>query len=141
MKLEAPETQFLIALLNAWDPHVVVDLHTTDGSYHGYHLTYSIPLNPSLDSKLADYQREKMMPALTRAMRVRHNFRTYYYGNFSGEMPEAPTADQRAWFTFSPQPRVGFNYFGFRNRLGILSEAYSYLDFRRRVEVTEALLE
>jgi len=30
---------------------------------------------------------------------------------------------------------------GFRNRLTILSEAYSYLDFRRRVEVTEAFVE
>jgi len=141
IKMDAPETQALIRLCNAWDPDVTVDLHTTDGSYHGYHLTYSIPLNPSLNSRLTSYHREKMMPAVTRAMRLRHNFRTYYYGNFSGDVPEAQATDERAWFTFSPQPRVGFNYFGFRNRLSILSEAYSYLDFRRRIEVTEAFVE
>ena len=141
VKLEAPETQSLIRLFNSWDPHVTVDLHTTDGSYHAYHLTYSIPLNPSLNSKLTDYHREKMMPALARAMRSRHDFRTYYYGNFSNDAPEASHPGERAWFAFSPQPRVGVNYFGFRNRLSILSEAYTYLDFRRRVEVTEAFVE
>src|SRR5438445_4332635 len=78
MKLEAPETQALIRFINSWDPHVTVDLHTTDGSYHAYHLTYSIPLNPSLSVTLSDYHRDKMMPALARAMRARHQFRTYY---------------------------------------------------------------
>src|SRR5438876_812500 len=142
IKLEAPESVALVRLFNAWDPHLTVDLHTTDGSYHGYHLTYSIPLNPSLNQNLLDYHRAKLMPALTRAMRTRHNFRTYYYGNFS-ESAEATakTRDPRAWYAFSPQPRVGYNYFGFRNRLSILTEAYSYLDFRRRVEVTEARVE
>ena len=142
IKLEAPESVALVRLLNAWDPHVTVDLHTTDGSYHGYHLTYSIPLNPSLNQKLLDYHRARLMPALTRAMRTRHNFRTYYYGNFS-ESPESAkkTPEPRAWYAFSPQPRVGYNYFGFRNRLSVLTEAYSYLDFRRRVEVTEAWVE
>ncbi len=142
IKLEAPESVALVRLLNAWDPHVTVDLHTTDGSYHGYHLTYSIPLNPSLNQNLLDYHRATLMPALTRAMQARHNFRTYYYGNFS-ESPESAkkTPEPRAWYAFSPQPRVGYNYFGFRNRLSILTEAYSYLDFRRRVEVTEAWVE
>jgi len=142
IKLEAPESVALVRLFNAWDPHVTVDLHATDGSYHGYHLTYSIPLNPSLNQNLLDYHRAKLMPALVRAMRARHNFRTYYYGNFS-ESPESSkkTSEPRAWYAFSPQPRVGYNYFGFRNRLSILTEAYSYLDFRRRIEVTEAWVE
>src|SRR5438094_9310514 len=80
MKLDAPETQSLIRLVNLWDPQVTVDLHTTDGSYHGYHLTYSIPLNPSLNPEIMDYHRNQLMPALTEAMRARHEFRTYYYG-------------------------------------------------------------
>ena len=141
MKLDAPEAQSLIRLVNLWDPMVTVDLHTTDGSYHGYHLTYSIPLNPSLNKELYDYHRNRMMPELAEAMRVRHQFRTYYYGNFSNAVPGSASTEGRVWLAFSPQPRVGVNYFGFRNRLSILSEAYSYLDFRRRIEVTEAFVE
>ena len=107
MKLEAPETQSLIRLFNLWDPQVTVDLHTTDGSYHGYHLTYSTPLNPSLNPKLMDYHRNQLMPALTEAMRARHEFRTYYYGNFSNAVPGSASGEERAWLAFSPQPRVG----------------------------------
>jgi hypothetical protein len=135
MKLDAPESRALVGLFNRWDPHVVVDLHTTNGSYHGYHLTYSIALNPTVDPRIIAYQRETMMPALTKAMLDGHKFRTYYYGNFSG------SGASRSWRAFTHAPRIGQNYVGLRNRLAILSEAYSYLDFRRRVEVTEAFVE
>ena len=46
MKLDTPEGQAFVKLWNDYDPHVGFDLHTSDGSYHGYYLTYSPPLNP-----------------------------------------------------------------------------------------------
>jgi hypothetical protein len=141
MKLESPEAQSLVRLFNRWDPHLTVDLHTTNGSYHGYHLTYSIPLNPAVDPRIIAYHREKMMPAIGKAMLAQHKFRTYYYGNFEGEGPKPRAPEKRRWEAFTHQPRIGQNYVGFRNRLTILSEAYSYLDFHRRVEVTEAFVE
>ncbi len=141
MKLESPEAQSLVRLFNRWDPHLTVDLHTTNGSYHGYHLTYSIPLNPTIDPRIIAYHRERMMPAITKAMLAQHKFRTYYYGNFEGPAPKPGEPSKRRWEAFTHQPRIGQNYVGFRNRLTILSEAYSYLDFRRRVEVTEAFVE
>jgi hypothetical protein len=45
------------------------------------------------------------------------------------------------WRTFDARPRFVTNYAGMRNRIAILSEAYSYLDFERRVKVTEAFVE
>jgi hypothetical protein len=141
IKAVAPETEALLHLFNQWDPTLVVDLHTTDGSYHGYHLTYSIPLSPNTDANLAHYHREIMMPALAEAMREKHKYRTYYYGNFEGPPPRDGQPDTRSWHAFSPAPRVGTNYVGLRNRLAILSEAYSYLDFKGRIDVTEAFVE
>lgn len=141
MKLESPEAQSLVRLFNRWDPHLTVDLHTTNGSYHGYHLTYSIPLNPTIDPRIIAYHREKMMPAIAKALLAQHKFRSYYYGNFEGFANKPGEPDKRRWEAFTHQPRIGQNYVGFRNRLAILSEAYSYLDFRRRVEVTEAFVE
>ena len=35
------------------------------------------------------------MPALTEAMRVRHEFRTYYYGNFSNAVPGSASGSER----------------------------------------------
>ena len=100
-----------------------------------------------------------MLPAITRAMLKAHKFRIYYYGNFatkermnrelnSFEMErsgsEARPSDKpetKIWRTFDHRPRFGNNYCGLRNRLTILSEAYSYLDFKGRVAVTEAFVE
>ncbi|HXH90788.1 MAG TPA: M14 family zinc carboxypeptidase, partial [Thermoanaerobaculia bacterium] len=50
MKLESPEARGLVSkVLDRWDPLVTVDLHTTDGSYHGYQLTYAPMLTPDAD--------------------------------------------------------------------------------------------
>jgi hypothetical protein len=106
-----------------------------------YHLTYSIPLNPTIDPRIMSYHREKMMPAIAAAVLKQHKFRTYYYGNVSGRAPQAGEPERRIWENFIPQPRAGQNYYGFRHRLTILSEAYSYLDFKGRIAVTTALVE
>ncbi|MFO0826752.1 MAG: M14 family metallopeptidase [Phycisphaerales bacterium] len=140
MKLESAEARSFVRLLDAWDPHVVVDLHTTNGSYHGYHLTYSIPVNRSLDATLLSYERDTLMPALAKAMLDGHAFRTYYYGNFDAPTPRPGATNQRSWVAFDHRPRIGQNYVGLRNRIAILSEAYSYLDFKTRVAVTEAFV-
>jgi Zinc carboxypeptidase len=139
MKLESAEARALAAAFTAWDPHLMVDLHTTNGSYHGYHLTQSIPLNLSLSPKILDYHRETMMPAIMKSLEARHKVRAYYYGNF-GRGNAAP-GELRRWNAFDWRPRAGQNYVGFRNRLTILSEAYSYLSFKRRIEVTEQFVE
>ena len=139
MKLESAEARALAAAFTAWDPHLVVDLHTTNGSYHGYHLTQSIPLNLSLSPKILDYHRETMMPAIMKSLEANHKVRAYYYGNF-GRGNAAP-GELRRWNAFDWRPRAGQNYVGFRNRLTILSEAYSYLSFKRRIEVTEQFVE
>jgi hypothetical protein len=139
MKLESAEARALAAAFTAWDPHLMVDLHTTNGSYHGYHLTQSIPLNLSLSPKTLDYHRQTMMPAIMKALEANHKTRAYYYGNF-GRGNAAPGALRR-WNAFDWRPRAGQNYVGFRNRLTILSEAYSYLSFKRRIEVTEYFVE
>src|SRR5215475_9008539 len=159
IKIETPEANALVGLFNRWDPHLTVDLHTTNGSYHGYHLTYAPTLNPNADARLIAFERNKMLPKITRAMLKAHKFRTYYYSNFatkermnremnSFEMErsgrEAQPVDKpetKIWRTFDHRPRFGNNYCGLRNRLTILSEAYSYLDFKGRVAVTEAFVE
>lgn len=35
MKLDSQEARSLVGLMNKWDPHVLVDLHTTNGSSVG----------------------------------------------------------------------------------------------------------
>jgi Zinc carboxypeptidase len=150
MKIESVEAKALIGLFNRWDPHLIVDLHTTNGSYHGYHLTYAPMLNPNSDSHLIAFQRKVMLPSITQAMLKRHYFRTYYYGNFATKdamnyevenFTHKEDGKEKVWRTFDHRPRFGNNYAGLRNRLTILSEAYSYLDFHGRIQATESFVE
>jgi hypothetical protein len=149
MKLDSAEARSLVGLFNKWDPHVIVDLHTTNGSYHANHLTYSPILNPNADARLIEFTRERMLAPIRQTMLKTHHWRTYYYGNFApedGGGRESSRVDPAnpgnvTWRTFDHRPRFGNNYAGLRNRIAILSEAYSYLDFKGRVEVTEDFVE
>jgi hypothetical protein len=136
MKLESAEASGLVGnVLRRWDPLLTVDLHTTNGSYHGYALTYSPMLNPNAASDLIDFERQTLLPLIRDEMRTKHHKETYYYGNFLNQL-----LPEKGWYTFDSRPRFGNNYVGLRNRFVILVEAYSYIDFRARVEVTYEFL-
>ena len=141
VKAEAPETRASLAMFNTWDPDVFVDLHTTDGSFHGYALTYSPSLNPAAVFG-GVYARDSLLPVLRDRMRVRHGFEVFDYGNFvSDERDLVPDSSVReAWATYDARPRFGTNYFGIRGRIAILSEAYSHDSLSRRIASTYAFV-
>ncbi|MFW6206264.1 MAG: M14 family metallopeptidase [Gemmatimonadota bacterium] len=136
MKLASPEARSLVELLNAYDPHVVVDLHATNGTRHAYHLTYAPPLHPGTAPEIVGLLREEWLPEVTRSIGAEYGWGLYYYGN-----AYAPEGGERGWYTFDHRPRFNTNYLGLRNRFAILSEAYAYASFRERVWVTLAFVE
>jgi hypothetical protein len=144
IKAEAPETRASLAMFNAWDPDLFVDLHTTDGSYHGYALTYSPSLHPAAGIAGGQFGgafvRDSMLPIIRQRMRARHKFEVFDYGNFSGDEGPAAQGEARSWSTYEHLARYGTNYYGLRGRLSILSEAYSHDPFARRVKATEAFV-
>ncbi|MEO8295776.1 MAG: M14 family metallopeptidase [Gemmatimonadota bacterium] len=132
VKQEAPETRAALALINAWDPDFFIDLHTTNGSYHGYLLTYSPGLNPNSPPP-NEYVRDQFLPMIRQRMRQRHKQETFSYGNFRNQTPDSLI---QGWETYDARPRFGSNLAGMRGRLSILSEAYSNAPFADRVSVT-----
>jgi len=134
-KAEAPETRASLArVYDAWDPALMVDLHTTDGTLHGYNLTYAPPLDPNGPAGPTDFVRNQMLPALRRTLQDKYREPIFDYGNV--ETPLAP----KSWDTYAPLGWYGTNYVGLRGRMAILSEAYSHDDFRTRVRVTHDFL-
>ena len=132
MKLDAPESRALVGLYSAYDPHLSVDLHTTNGSHHGYHLTYAPPLPPSTPPEIDEFLRGQWLPEITREVKAETGWDMYYYGGNRG----ARGGQEAGWYTFSHQPRYVSNYIGIRGRFGILGEAYSYASFQERVEIS-----
>jgi hypothetical protein len=123
-----------------WDPDVFVDLHTTNGSYHGYALTYAPSLTPA--ALLGPLTRDTLLPELRRRVRARHGLETFDYGNFSLVYGADVTPDtaKQGWFSYDHRPRFGTNYYGLRGRVAVLSEAYSHDPFERRVRATYAFV-
>jgi hypothetical protein len=136
MKLDSPEARSLVAMMTAYDPHVGVDLHTTNGTRHAYHVTYSPPLHPGTDPDLVALLRRNALPRMAAAIRERDGWEFHDYGN-ARRMPDG----EMAWFTFDHRPRFNNNYVGLRNRVAILSEAYAYLTFEDRVRATYRFVE
>ncbi|MBC7773509.1 MAG: DPP IV N-terminal domain-containing protein, partial [Pyrinomonadaceae bacterium] len=128
VKLEAAETRALVRFIAKWDPAVVVDTHTTNGSLHRHVITYAGPTNPAGDAKILEYTRDTMLPALTRSMEEKHGVNMFHYGNFEKAHSK--------WTTYPDLPRYGIPYIGMRNRIGILSEAYSYAPYKDRILAT-----
>ena len=140
VKAEAPETRASLAMFSAWDPDVFVDLHTTDGSFHGYALTYSPSLNPAAVFG-GVYARDSLLPVLRERMRTRDGFEVFDYGNFLSDERSVPdTTVREGWATYDARPRFGTNYYGVRGRIGILSEAYSHDSLARRIASTYAFV-
>ncbi len=141
IKAEAPETRATLAAFAAWEPDLFMDLHTTNGSYHGYHLTYSPSLHPA--APLAPYVGDTMLVAVRERMQQRHNFRIFPYGNFTGEAGRGSLTDtlKSAFVTYEHKPRFGTNYYGLRGAMSILSEAFSHDAFEIRVASTRAFVQ
>jgi Zinc carboxypeptidase len=90
MKLDTPEAKAFVTLMNDYDPHVSYDLHTSDGSYHGYYLTYSPPLNPDTDPAIMKIMTDEWFPYVTKDMKAKHGWDSFYYGNAQTPRPPAP---------------------------------------------------
>jgi hypothetical protein len=165
---DAPETRGAMEMLNKWNPDLFMDLHTTDGSIHGYALTYSPPLTPTAVNVLP--YTTKMLATIRRRMLDREGFYVNDYGDFSqtraGQRGGAPggalggggfgagrgrggprasleqmiadsiPASGWVFSTYESLARYGTNWYGLRNRIAILSEAFSHDPFARRVAST-----
>jgi len=170
MKLDTPEARAFVKLMNDYDPQVSYDLHTSDGSYHGYYLTYSPPLNPDTSATIMKIMTDEWFPYVTKDMKAKHGWDAFYYGNVAtprptpppaapgapapqpgqrgggrggpacGTMP-APEGVTREWRTFEHVPRFHNNYVGLRNRFALLSEAYAYATFEDRIKATSYFLD
>ena len=130
MKIEAVETKALAAnVLNRWDPAVLMDLHTNNGSWHGYAVTYAPAYRSAGYPLLSDYTMDSLLPAVSEKVLQRSGLRTFLYGGFRGWPPTE-------WRTYSHLPRYLVNSMGLRNRIAILAEMFPHDSFEKRILAT-----
>ncbi|MBU0755381.1 MAG: M14 family metallopeptidase, partial [Planctomycetes bacterium] len=137
MKLESPEAQGLVKnVLAHWDPDLVVDCHTTNGSYHREPITYAPSHLPFGDAGLLHFNQFVMLPWIVEKTTDQSGYTSIPYGNF-----QDPMKPELGWGTFDHRPRYVSNYVSLRNQLSILIEMYAYADYEVRVKACYAFLQ
>lgn len=131
IKAESPEMRGVLNEIYSWNPDAMFDLHTTDGTRHGYQLTYSGPLNPNTNPAIAKYELQEFLPQIRKSVKQKYNKDFFDYGN--GEYQDGKWRFE----TFGGEPRYVTNYGALRNTLTILSESVVYETFEDRVRDTE----
>ena len=137
MKMEALETNAMIQnVILKWDPEIFVDLHTTNGTWHGYSLTWAPSYHSAGEKAPYDLTWDEMLPEVTE--RVKENYGVYLgpYGGYSLRQGWPPTAI----YTYNHHPRYLVNQMGLRNKIGILSEAFAHERLYERMNSTKAFV-
>jgi hypothetical protein len=111
IKLEQPElAAYVKNILNTWHPDVVVDGH--NGCAFPYNVCYQGPSMASSDPRLTEICDQEIFPLINRRM-GESKFRSWYYSG----------GDQKTWRTGGYDARIGRNYSGLINSIGILFES------------------
>ena len=124
IKLETPEIRALVRLVQQWNPPLVLDCHTTNGSWHRHTMTYDVNRHPGSDPRLIKLAQQQLVPHVDRRLEELGGWKGFYYGNFSRE--------HTVWETFPLQPRLGTHYFALRQRVAVLAESYSHASYKDR---------
>lgn len=133
VKMEAPETKGMIAnILNLWDPQLTVDLHTTNGTWHGYSLTWAPGYLSSGESGPYNYLNDVMLPLITKNAKEKYDLNLGPFGDFSTR----EGWPLKKFYTYNHHPRYIINQIGLRNRMSILSESFAHERFYQRIHST-----
>jgi hypothetical protein len=133
-KLDAPETQALVALLDDWDPELFLDLHVTDGAEFRHDV--AVMIEPAEAGPLplrapARALRDEILAKLT----ATGHLPTPFYPSFRKDDDPASGVVASAF-----GPRFAHGYWGWRERLGLLVETHSWKPYVTRVHATAEVL-
>jgi hypothetical protein len=137
VKLEAPESQGLITnIITKWDPQMFVDLHTTNGTWHAYSLTWAPSYHSAGEAITYDFVTNTMLKDITKTVDKKYGLFFGPYGDY--DLKEGWPL--KNFYTYNHHPRYLVNQFGLRNRMAILSEAFSHERFYQRIYSTYAFV-
>ena len=115
VKLEQPSIANYIAnVIGAWRPHMFVDGH--NGGSRPYNLNYQCPSHADPAPEISLLCDQEIFPAIDAKLEA-EGYKSFYYTG----------GDEYQWRVGGSQARIGRNYGGFVNSVGILFEAPSQL--------------
>jgi hypothetical protein len=130
VKADAPEMQAVLRLMTEWDPILFTDLHVTDGAQFEHDVSYSVAPTHAGDPDLRR-SASALRDELLQRMRDAGSLPIDFYPSFARD------DDPASGFAVGVGPkRFGTEYWGARNRIGVLVETHSWKDYPTRVRIT-----
>jgi hypothetical protein len=126
LKADAPEMKAWLRFFNAWLPDFFIDNHVTDGADFQYDITIDTPMNQDIWANLAQWTRERYLPALNDAMTTDGHVMGPYGGFRQRGRPES------GFETLGVTPRFSNGYLAAQNRPSLLVETHSLKTFKTR---------
>jgi len=130
LKVDAPEMQAMLVLMNRWDPVVYVDLHVTDGAKFEHDVAIQVEPLYSGDEELRKLGRELRDETIAQLSKQGSLPVGFYPSFVVGDDPASGFADAVA------PPRFSTGYLPLRNRFGMLVETHSWKPYPTRVKIT-----
>jgi len=138
MKMETLETNGLIQnIIVPWDPTLFVDLHTTNGTWHGYSLTWAPSYHTAGEKAPYDFTWDRILPEVTKKVLDKNDVHIGPYGYYYTRQDGWPI---KSISTYNHHPRYLVNQFGLRNRMAILSEAFAHERLYERINSTHSFV-
>ncbi len=134
VKADAPEMQAWLAFWHAWQPDLLVDVHTTDGMDYQYDLTWYTEGWGKLHPALEEWQQRVLEKSVFPATQKRGHLLSPYLELVDGRDPTKGIAN------FGSGPRFSTGYAALENRAGLLLETHMLKSYRTRVVATYDLV-
>jgi hypothetical protein len=130
LKADSPEMRAMLALVEAWDPILTVDLHATNGAQFEHDISIQVEPLHSGDAELRTAGRA-LRDGVIADLAAQGSLPLPFYPSFvESDNPASGFADG-----VSP-PRFSTGYFPLRNRFAMLVEAHSWKEYPVRVRIT-----
>lgn len=124
IKLGHPEIEHYVGnIVNHWRPHLYIDGH--NGGVYPYNVTYQCPSHAAPDQRITALCDDQIFPAIDRALEAQ-GFKSWYYN--------VGAPNEERWPVGGNQARIGRNYGGFVNSVGILFESPGWQEIEPAVK-------
>ena len=134
MLAQTPEMRHMLALVNAWDPLLTVDLHVTDGVRYRHDVSLSMSAMFSLDPQLRLAAEHLHARAIEHIRAKGHRPLDFTPVLVDLENPSA------GMMVDADAPRFSHVYAMLRNRIGVLVEDHAWDDYATRVQTCKDVI-
>ncbi|RZK83148.1 MAG: hypothetical protein EOO92_00185 [Pedobacter sp.] len=134
IKSDSENSKAFQLIFNTWQPEIFVDTHTSNGADYQYTMTLIPTHKDKLNSRLASYLNDCMIPSLYKEME-KVGYEMIPYVNSIEETPDAGIIG------FLESPRYSTGYAALHNTIGFMPETHMLKAYEKRVDATYKLLQ